>query len=100
MTDEDIPYQLMSTQSWADAVRDTFQLLARGDAWDLVGSCPRCGHQTVKRLEGGGVTTYRAPGTDDRLATLVRCDCGSEHAGRPQGSRGCGAYVTVELQWS
>jgi hypothetical protein len=100
MTDKTVPYELVSTAEWADLVRDTFRFQASGDAWDYVGACPRCDHQIVKRLETGGTTTYRLPETARRGEMIVRCNCGSEHSGRPDGSRGCGAYAAVEVEWS
>lgn len=99
MTEPTVPYELVSTAEWAERVRDTFRFQASGDAWDYVGACPRCDHQIVKRLEAGGTTTYRSSNTTHG-GTIVRCNCGSEHSGRPDGSRGCGAYGAVEVEWS
>ena len=100
MGDATVSYELVSTPEWGEAIRETFRFEASGDAWDYVGSCPRCRHPIAKRLQMGGTNTFRAPGDANRSGMLVRCNCDSQHEGRPDGSKGCGAYGTLELEWS
>jgi hypothetical protein len=95
----EVPYDLASTEDWAAEVRRTFSFRPIGDAWDYIGACPRCEHQIVKRLETAGATGFR-PEDITTMGIVVRCNCGSDHAGRPNGSKGCGAYGTLELVWS
>src|SRR5215470_7084963 len=101
MGETTVPYELISTPEWAEAVKETFRFQASGgDAWDYTGMCPRCHHQAAKRLEMGGKNIYRSEAANREGEMVVRCNCGSEHSGRPDGSKGCGAYATLKIEWS
>ena len=100
MAETTVPYELMSTPEWAEAVQETFRFQASsGDAWDYTGTCPRCHHQVAKRIETGGTAVYRSRDANQVGGMVVRCNCGSDHPGRPDGSKGCGAYAALEIAW-
>lgn len=57
---------------------------------NLVGACPRCGHEMGQQLQFGAITGLW-PGKK-RYAGIfnIRCNCEETHADRPEGTRGCG----------
>jgi hypothetical protein len=84
-------------QKWQAAIDDalgsgSLQLTARDcdddDFYELVGNCPRCGHEMAQDVEFD-VIFGALPG---RTVTLdVNCNCAEDtHAGRPSSYRGCG----------
>jgi hypothetical protein len=84
-------------QRWQDAIAAalksaSLQLLprtAKGDVFDLTGSCPRCGHSMSQTIEFDvivGVTPVKG-----RFGIFnVSCNCTENHGGRDANHLGCG----------
>lgn len=65
---------------------------------DLVfdGPCPRCSHEFTYKwplVVVRGATALQSSGTP----VVVRCQCGSDHPGRPEKQSGCGAFWKVRV---
>ena len=88
----------MTTPEWAEAVGSSFRFEGREHDWKFVGACPRCRHYVSLDVVGDGTTVFRGRSAVAE-PMVVRCNCGSDHPGRPDGSMGCGAYAVVELEW-
>jgi hypothetical protein len=63
---------------------------------DLVvrGLCRRCGHEVDKRLAAEQVRSFENEPAKPRA---MKCNCGSDHAGRQSG-QGCGAWWGLEVK--
>jgi hypothetical protein len=79
--------------------------------YDLVGSCPRCGHAGISQFIPKVIYTDRGVdrGEDasDVLATrartasvVIRCACHAEHDGREAGRLGCGYAPYLEVSFA
>ena len=92
------PYERRSDDDWARKVATTFTWQHRADGWVLQGHCPRCDHEMSKRLsELGWFPDAVRDGSEPGLV-VVQCNCGAEHAGRPEGEHGCGAYGALQVE--
>lgn len=61
---------------------------------ELVGPCPRCGHEIMADVSVISGPTMEAPG---RETIKVVCNCTSFHEGAPAGTSGCGASGWVDI---
>jgi len=91
-----IEYDARSDETWAKSVADTFAWEDRDGTWVLTGSCPRCGDEMWKAFPAETFVTERTRGAGTRTV-VVACNCEGEHAGRPDGQKGCGVYGGLEL---
>jgi hypothetical protein len=66
-----------------------------GQAREIFGPCPRCGHDITKDLGPTDGPTLAPPVA--KATYRVVCNCDSYHAGAPVGTRGCGAEGTKEV---
>lgn len=62
-----------------------------GAALLLSGPCPACGHETRAQVSGSLDALETLEGLHATSLTVsLACDCGVDHAGRPEGATGCG----------
>ena len=68
--------------------------------FDLVGQCPRCGHDTSQPVYFKYIVGV-LPATPEPATTNVVCDCDEDHEDRPDGKTGCGWALLpfVKLAW-
>jgi len=71
----------------------------------LIGPCPRCGDETMTSVPVGivspqarGIAIQDSRAPTGRYTTVMVCDCGRPHPGRPLTERGCGAYWYAEIE--
>jgi hypothetical protein len=100
--DSDAPYQYPertreNARRWKAAIEKSLdagllQLEESGHYYrDLVGVCPRCGHEMSQQLSFGTITNLW-PGKKRYSGVFnIRCNCSDEsHSDRPEGTHGCG----------
>ncbi|MEV7324586.1 hypothetical protein [Streptomyces sp. NPDC093970] len=96
-----VPYQEITETYYAAEVAGNHTLeQAYDDDYVLICTCPRCGAALdVELFE----PVYKAASaaapqsSTGRHELPVSCVCEGEHAGRPEGRSGCGAYWPLEL---
>lgn len=64
------------------------EFTSENHTWELVGACPRCGHDMSYEAQfyvrGAYIDKPQQPTFD------IACTCKKPHASRPKGDRGCG----------
>ncbi|EIV91770.1 hypothetical protein [Frankia sp. QA3] len=103
------PYLEITDLAYGAHVAETFEVeQPQSRTLVLRGRCPRCDHpmeflvtdQVVKRWRRSNPQDEPPPppGSDDRTAEEpMVCTCEGDHAGRPEGYLGCGAYWNVKI---
>jgi len=87
-----LPSWQMEVETWEWLPDPT----ATAGGWIKSGPCPRCRHTFTARLAPGAralkARAFRRTADKMPMWTLVTCDCGSGHLGRPPDAvkRGCG----------
>lgn len=68
--------------------------------FDLVGQCPRCGHDTSQPVYFEYIVGV-LPTEPTPAITNIVCDCNVEHQKQPTGKSGCGWALlpSVKLDW-
>jgi hypothetical protein len=90
------PYQEYADEQWAQRVSETLSLAERGDDYLLHGRCPRCDDEMFKLLRIDEIVQDTVRGIPERV--VVICNCTQDHAGRPEGKSGCGAYGALLIE--
>jgi hypothetical protein len=94
-----VPWSLGGSPEFEEALRGSFLDEQLDDGSDQVRwTCPRCGHEHVRNFfreeRWAGLTSG---GTrEEELA--IKCECGLEHPGRPEGEVGCGYRTVLVLE--
>ncbi|MFJ6723776.1 hypothetical protein ACIQPQ_02560 [Streptomyces sp. NPDC091281] len=96
-----VPYQEINEPYYAIEVAGSHTLeQAYGDDYVLICTCPRCGaaldvelFEPVYRAAAAGAQANATGGHE----IPVSCVCVGEHADRPEGRTGCGAYWPMVL---
>ncbi len=94
------PYQERTDGSYANTAAETFTTAeARHGIVLVTGPCPQCRGEmeivlvnTVFAGRDDGPAPPPPDGSSDPSSRLFMCTCPLEHAGRPEGYSGCGAY--------
>lgn len=92
----DYPARTLGNESrWKEAVAaaledKTLELVGTGgDTYDLIGRCPRCGHEICQAIEFDVITSVLP--LESRFGMFgVRCNCTAAHDGRDDDHQGCG----------
>lgn len=82
---------------WKEAIRKAqadgslklIPISDRNDLYDLVGQCPRCGHDISQSIEFD-VIRGTVPINSKFGVFNVQCDCAELHVGRSENRKGCG----------
>lgn len=103
----ELRYEYRNQPSYTEHVAATFKPgTGDDDAVVLRGFCPRCSHAMEYLIDDEVVRSTRSvttdtPGaesaTDDAITEHMACMCKAEHAGRPDGYRGCGAHWYLQV---
>lgn len=98
---KDLPYDEITEAHYAQYAAATWSAEAGDGVIVLQGLCPRCSGSSEYLVADG--IYRRAVGMADRgngpgseAANLICC-CAGNHAGRPEGGEGCGAYWNLNL---
>ncbi|MBZ6249116.1 hypothetical protein KVH27_12005 [Streptomyces olivaceus] len=96
-----VPYREQTAPDYArDFGRDAQALPVDDGTTVLSGTCPRCGCSFTFTYRP---RAFRGPRRGRQRGAPypefpVMCTCASEHAERPDGEEGCGAYWIVRLE--
>lgn len=94
------PYDEVTDDSYGQQAAQTFATSPTPGGLILSGHCPRCTDPMAFPYVDGvyrglGPRRVRPPRDSDKLPMI--CTCVEDHAGRPAGSTGCGAYWNITV---
>jgi hypothetical protein len=114
MTDEDWPFEEAEydavvqgeaeTSRWQQAIdaalkKRELRLEPReaDGVYDLVGSCPRCGHEMQDDVHFRVIGNWWGRARRDPVRQNIVCNCKKTHGGRPGDKAGCGWAPDIEV---
>lgn len=98
MAHSDVPWRLGGEASLDEALFASYTSESLGDGRELIRwICPRCHHSHSETLARDDEWTGLDFVHGERVELTIKCDCGLDHLGRPEGEVGCGYRKVIFL---
>ncbi|SBT40920.1 hypothetical protein [Micromonospora narathiwatensis] len=90
-----VPFAETTDDSYAEKFAANCKTRDTRRGVELIGTCPRCDHEIGLPLPDRVFLNSGTPSASKY--TPVLCNCNGDHADRPVGEEGCGAYWNLNL---
>ena len=90
-----VPFAEITDDSYAEKFAATCKTRDTRRGVELIGNCPRCGDAIGLPLPDRVFLSAGTPSAPKPASVL--CNCNGDHADRPAGEEGCGAYWNLNL---